>query len=49
MSFPLVRNEEKQTVNELVEKLNSTIEFDPSIDFTIIKENDYDDVDTEWE
>ena len=41
MSFPLVREESKQTMNELVEKLNSIV------DFTTIEENDDNDFDDE--
>ena len=41
MSFPLVREESKQRMNELVETLNSTIEFDSSIDFTAELNDEY--------
>lgn len=47
MSFPLVSKESKQTMTELVEKLNSIVEFDSSIDFTTEEEND--DSDDEWD
>lgn len=48
MTFPLVSNEEKLTMNKLIETLNSTVEFDSSVDFTITEESD-DDFDDEWD
>lgn len=41
MSFPLVREESKQRMNELVETLNSVVKLDSSIDFTAELNDEY--------
>lgn len=49
MSFPLIKKESKQTMNELVEILNSTVEFDPSIGFTTEENHKSDEYKDFWD